>query len=444
MRHLNMAIAVLMLAALALVGCDKSVEPKLDPAPAGSNTLDLAAMETSLWPPHPQPAPSPLVTVSVGSDGVEFWPYTASDFSGNPKDPINLIFFGKADPLDVRAALLSLDGDRSSLGMPPVPPFNAVWEDDIEGDIQASYGTICGWTPGAIQLVCGDYSTIRFHLRLFKVGAWTIGGAHFEVLVPGTTTHQVLSWELAEQFVIGDMMRSGLLDSGLPLIPTDQINESPYLAIPAVIYNGLPVELRGLIGGPLGDVTEDVPIASDGHATIANLALRVMGAPAFKQLEFVVQFGQVVPKPFCSSGPYDYVYVSGPITLTEAIEFTGEGNYEATFHANGELTVTPVNPMTGDPIAEPFTAQVREFHHAVFSHGVASGTSIRYQGLRPFEAAGSGWFFERFRVSSRGGNGYQLIVRCEPTVDATENLIAAAGAVDVDGNSAAKAIVGIK
>lgn len=444
MKHLNIAIAVLMLAALALMGCDKALDPKLDPAATSNSAPDLASMETSLWPHHSEPAPSPLVTVSVGSDAVEFWPYTASDFSGNPKDPINLIFFGKADPLDVRAALMSLDGDRSSLGMPPIPPFNAVWEDDIEGDIQASYGTAYGWTPGAIQLVCGDYSTIRFHLRLFKVGDWTLGGAHFEVLIPGTTTHQVLSWELAEQFVVGDMMRSGLLVPNLPLIPTDQINESPYQTIPAVIYNGLPVELRGLIGGPLGDVTEDVPIASNGRATIANLAERVPGPAAMKHKDFVVQFGQVVPKPFCSSGPYDYVYVNGPITLSETIEFTGQGTYEATFHAKGELSVTPVNPMTGEPIGEPFTAQVREFHHAVFSHGVASGSSIRYQGLRPFDAPGSGWFFERFRVSSRGGDGYQLIVRCQPSEDATQDVIAAAGSVEIDGNSTAKAIVAIR
>ena len=414
MKQFSYAIMLLLLSAMVLVGCDKSVEPNLDPMAAGDLQPDLASLQAANWPHSSSPAPSPLVTVPVGEKSLEFWPYTASDYSGNPKDPINLIFMGKADPRDIRAALLALDGDRSALGMPPMPPFNSVWEDDIEGDIQASYASNGGWTSGAIQLVCGDYSQIRFHLRLFKAGDWTLGGVHFEVLIPGTTTHQVLSWELAEQFVLGDIMRTGLLDPDMPMIPTDQINESPYHAIPAIIYNGLPVELRGLIGGPLGNVTEDVPIASDGHSVVLNLASRIEAESTITNKQYVVQFDQVVPKPFCSSGPYDYVYVNGPITIAETIEFSADGNYQATFHAEGELSVTPVNPMTGEPTAEPYTARVWETHNSVYSKGVASGASLRYQALMPFTAPGSGWFFERFRVSSNGGNGYQLITQCEP------------------------------
>jgi hypothetical protein len=420
---------------MVLVGCDKSVEPNPDLTAAGDLQPDLIGLQSACWPGHHVPVPSPLVTVPFGGKSLEFWPYTASDYSGNPKDPINLIFIGKADPRDIRAALLMLDGDRSALGMPPMPPFNSVWEDDIEGDIQATYASNCRWTSGAIQLVCGDYSQIRFHLRLFKAGDWTLGGVHFEVLIPGTTTHQVLSWELAEQFVLGDIMRTGLLDPNVPMIPTDQINEAPYSAIPAVVYNGLPVELRGLIGGPLGDVTEDVPIASDGHSMVLNLASRVTAQPTITNKQFVVQFGQVVPKPFCSSGPYDYVYVSGPITLTEKIEFSAGGNYQAAFQAEGELTVTPVNPMTGEPIADPFTAHVWETHNSEYCRGVASGASLRYQALMPFTVPGSGWFFERFRVSSNGGNGYQLITRCEPTQMISPALVAGSGEVDVEGDS---------
>ena len=444
MKHLSPTLTILALIALALVGCDKSVEPNLDQSAMEPQNPDLASLQSAYWPRQGTPAPSPLVTVSAGEESLEFWPYTASDFSGTPKDPINLIFIGQADPLEIRAALLSLDGDRSALGMPPMPPFNSVWHDDIEGDIQATYATGSQWAPGAIQLVCGDYSQIRFHLRLFKAGAWTLGGVHFEVLIPGTTTHQVLSWELAEQFVMGDIMRTGLLDPDVPMIPTDQINEAPYGAIPAIIYNGLPVELRGLIGGPLGDVTEDVPIVNDGHTAILNLASAVVAEPSIRNNQFVVQFGQVVPKPFCSSGPYDYVYVSGPITLTEEIEYADEGTYTASFHAEGELSVTPVNPMTGEPIAEPYTARVWETHSSVYSKGVISGASLRYQALMPFSASGSGWFFERFRASSNGGNGYQLLTRCEPTQMISSALVAGSGEVDVEGNSETRSMVSFR
>ncbi|MEW5797272.1 MAG: hypothetical protein AB1772_13070 [Candidatus Zixiibacteriota bacterium] len=444
MKHLSVVITLLLLAGIGLVSCDKSVEPIMEPSPADGITPDMASLRAAPWPRASAAAPGPLVTVSVGENELEFWPYTASDFSGTPKDPINLIFFGQASPLDIRAALLALNGDRSALGLPPVPPFNAVWEDDIEGDIQASYGSPCGWTPGAIQLVCGDYYSIRFHLRLFKVGDWTLGGVHFEVLIPGTTTHQVLSWELAEQFVIGDIIRSGLLNGVVPMIPAGQINEAPFGAIPAIIYNGLPVELRGLIGGPLGDVAGDVPIANDGNAFVLNLASHAEAPAHVKDHQFVVQFDQVVPKPFCSSGPYDYVYVYGPITLRETIAFTAWGTYEATFYAEGELSVTPVNPMTGEPIGEPYTAQVRETHHAVYSNGVESGISLRYQGLFPSTAPGAGWFFERFRISSRGGNGYQIIVRCQPTESVSDEVVAAASEIDLESGVAAKALIDIK
>jgi hypothetical protein len=444
MKHLSYAIMLLLLAAMGLVGCDKSIEPKLDQASMGTLEPDLAALQAASWPRQSMPAPSPLVTVAVGEQSLEFWPYTAADYSGTPKDPINLIFIGKADPLDIRAALLALDGDRSALGMPPMPPFNSVWEDDIEGDVQSTYASNCDWTPGAIQLICGDYSQIRFHLRLFKAGAWTLGGVHFEVLIPGTTTHQILSWELAEQFVMGDIMRTGLLDQDVPMIPTDQINESPYQAIPAIVYNGLPPELRGLIGGPLGDVSEDVPIANDGHSVILNLASRIQAAPTVTNKEYVVQFDQVVPKPFCSLEPSGYVYVYGPITITEMIEFSAGGNYQATFHAKGELSVTPVNPVTGEPLAEPYTARVWETHNSVFNKGVASGASLRYQALTPFSVPGSGWFFERFRVSSNGGNGYQLITRCEPTQMISPALVGGSGEVDVEGDSETVSVVSFR
>lgn len=441
MRHLNVIIVLFLLAGIVLIGCDKATEPITGAVVEPDSAPDLQSLQAAQWPACSRNAPAPLVSVSVGTESVEFWPYTGSDLTSNPKDPINLVFFGKADPRDIRAALLSLDGDRSSLGLPPMPPFNATWQDDIEGDIQATYGRNCGWSAGAIQLVCGDYSSIRFHLRLFRVGNWTLGGVHFEVLVPGTTTHQVLSWELAEQFVMGDLMRSGLLDPSLPMIPTGQLNESPFRTIPAVIYNGLPVELRGLIGGPLGDVTEDVAIANDGYTAVLNLSSRVSAEPSVTHNSFVVQFGQVVPKPFCSSGPYDYVYVTGPITLTQTVEFTARGNYSASFYAEGELSVTPVDPMTGQPTAEPFTARVREFHNAELGRNFASGSSLRYQDLHPFGTPGSGWFFERFRVGSMWGNGYQLVTRCEPSQAPSQSEIASAGSVEMDDNTAVGAMV---
>ena len=76
----------------------------------------------------------------------------------------------------------------------------------------------------------------------------TLGNAHFELLIPGTTDHQVLSWELAEQLVTVDMVRSGLLAAAPG--STAPINAAPgFRQIPAEIYNLLPAELRAASAG---------------------------------------------------------------------------------------------------------------------------------------------------------------------------------------------------
>ena len=124
---------------------------------------------------------------------------------------------GDADPAGIRAALMALDGDRSAFGLPNASPFNERWGDAI-GDVQTSYAGSSGWTGSVIQLRLGEYAPLRVHLRLFRTGApfsaggtWTLGAAHFEVLIPGTADHQVLSWMVARQIITADLVRSGLL-----------------------------------------------------------------------------------------------------------------------------------------------------------------------------------------------------------------------------------------
>src|SRR6187402_3050629 len=132
--------------------------------------------------------PTGLVPIDVGGGGTAtIWPYTGESLNGVPSDPINLVFLGKADPVRIRAALLALDGDRTAFGLP---------------DVQTAYTDGPGWSGSIIQLQLGSYGPVRTHLRLFRTGiadgsggAVTLGAAHFEVLIPGTTSHQVLSWE---------------------------------------------------------------------------------------------------------------------------------------------------------------------------------------------------------------------------------------------------------
>jgi hypothetical protein len=356
-------------------------------------------------------APGPLVTVQAGSKALNFWPYTGANFSGEPQDPINVVFVGKADPRDIRAALLALDGDRSALGFPAAPPFNARWDDAI-GDVQTGYGAPVGWTGGAIQLACGDYGPLRFHLRLFRMGEWTVGNAHFELLIPGTTDHQVLSWEVAEQFVMADFLRSGLLDQYSPVVPSGPINEPNFRVIPAQIYNLLPPEVRGLIGGPAGQVEADVPIGSDGVAAVFQLAGGVPRKAERRTQNMTITFDQTVPKPFCASGPYDYVYVTGDVNLRQTTNLSGFGSFQMTFWAEGSLHVQPVNPLTGEPVGEPMTAIVREHHSAQLGDRYANAASWVFQQLSPSGDPASGSIFRRLFVGESGMTCFREMETC--------------------------------
>jgi hypothetical protein len=407
---LHNSLFALFLAALFFllwVGCSQTNGPQ---SVAQTEDEVLRDIERQSCSPDPCLPPTELVTVGVGDDLLEFWPYTGVDFSATPQDPINLIFYGKADPRDIMSALLSLDGDRSAFGFPPVAPFNLTWSDAI-GDMQAGYGNN-DWTGSAVQLALGSYEEPRFHIRLFKMGDWTVANAHFEVLIPGTADHQVLSWELAEQLIITDFMRSGLLDETMPVIPTLGINLPNFREIPVLIYNGLPVELRMLIGCPLNNVASPVPIPSDGHAVILNLADKVDWQTDTRVKDFVLYYDQVFPRPFCSLGEYDYVYVTGPVHLRQTVRFDRHGVYSLTFNASGSLEVTPFDPITGQPTGESLTAKVKQRHRGLLSDSRCNADGMIFQIIMPVDEPGGGWYYNRLRVNTTGNNFFQNRTNC--------------------------------
>lgn len=399
-------LAVLLLIVAVVTGCSESTAPTGQDQP-GDEVFNK--LESQLCPLPNNSAPAGLVTVSVGDKSLEFWPYTGENFSGTPQDPINLIFYGKVDPREIMAALMSLDGDRTAYGFPNEPPFNQTWSDAV-GFVQASYGTGYGWVGGAVQLACGDYGPIRFHIRLFRMGDWTVGNAHFEMLIPGTSDHQVLSWELAEQLVIADFMRSGLLDPNMPIIPVGQINQGPFRGIPYYIYNDLPPELKAIVGGP-ETVTDSAMIPSDGQAVILNVAGSVPVPADVRTSEFDLDYDIVMPKPFCSQGDYDYVYVQGPVHLQQRVWVTRNGIYNMTFFAQGQLFVTPINPMTGQPSGETYTANVRERYSAFLSDKDARAESMMFQILIPGLDDVS-WIYKKLIIKQIGHDGYLALQHC--------------------------------
>jgi hypothetical protein len=420
----GLAGAVLVvLVSLALGACGKKpVTGSAVSALARDGGLELSsAPEGSDVQSQSVAPPSGLATVVDGGESLTLWPYTGTSFDGTGSDPVNLIFAGEADPVAVRDALLSLDGNRTALGFPPVPPFDARWSDCV-GDAQTSYAEGDGWTGSAIQLQLGSYAPLRVHLRLFRVGkpygaggtgAWTVGAAHFEVLIPGTADHQVLSWELAEQIVAADLARSGLLDPANPVSSTAALNSAPsFREIPGFIYNALPAELTGLVGGPAQPAAGGVPISNDGRATVLHLAKRAPRAGA-RHESFTIHYDQVVPRPLCSAGPTDWIRVRGPVEFekTAGVDDSGRYFFDATY--SGRLVATPVD-ITVDPPAlagEPFEALVTERQQ-----GETGPRGSRVHAFTRRLVPGNGgseFVFTRLDVGTIGGNRFELQTRCQ-------------------------------
>jgi hypothetical protein len=169
-----------------LAACVESAAPELEEAaPAGAVFV--------------QP-PAAMVSVALpGTGSLTLWPFTTAELA-TPSDPINLIFTGAADPVQIRAALMALDGSRQAV-LPPMlqayyhalPVLQCRWRDAMGGH-QAAAASPAGWTASTVHLECGDYDRLRFHLRIFRVGRVTVANAHCETVIPGTTGHEVLSW----------------------------------------------------------------------------------------------------------------------------------------------------------------------------------------------------------------------------------------------------------
>lgn len=353
-------ILLLVLAALVALGIAGCSDDPVAPGEDGTTDPFDAAVDKGIPVIDRQGGvpPAGLVTFAAGGRVVECWPYTGTALDGEPSDPVSLVLVGEADPVSIREALLALDGDRTAFGFPPVYPFDQPWNDCIGGSAQATWAADTGWTGGIIQLAVGGFEPLRFHLRLFPVDdGLTLAAAHFEVLVTGTTDHQVLSWELAEQLVVADLMRAGILAA--PPAATDIITAAPsFRVIPAMIYNMLPPELITLTGGPLAPVTEDVPLGNDGRATVVTLAGLPAPRPCSVALTHTAVFDQFVPRPYCSTGPADWLQVTGDVVFEAAVTVDSDGRYDVQTGYRGRLTVVPVNPATGEILAASFPARV--------------------------------------------------------------------------------------
>ncbi len=356
--------------------------------PLAVGVLALLPAVTLAWGHRPAP-PADTVTLPAALGSIDLWPYTGTDFSGEPSDPVNL-FFANVDPRAVRQALMALDGDRTSSPIPggpsypPAPPFDCTWRDAM-GYEQTSWAETEGWVGSEIQLVCIDPAApfgnpFRFHLRLFRQGSLTVGAAHFELLIPGTAEHEVLGWDFARDFVTFDTLRGGVLASPSPvgLIPAGYFREIRYpvykplydaaqAPTPAgvglkmlLVQLGLPVFPTPLPVGPV-----PIPTTGYGFALVPDFVF----APVAERIrtEYVANYDVVAPKPFCNPTGSEYVRLQGRLRFDLGVRGDESGNFLRTYDIKGRLQVTPWNPITNVPVGKPSPAKIREQHAAVLT-----------------------------------------------------------------------------
>lgn len=394
-------IAALSLAATLIACSDNSPASLQEPEP------DVRAARLA------DAAPAPLAGITVGGTTMPVFPYLVDDLTSTPRDPVNLVFTGLADPRAIRATLMSLDGNRTG----PFAPFDCTWNDAV-GGLQAAWSEAEGWSGSAIQLECGAYGPVRFHLRFFQADQVTLGGAHFEFLIPGTSDHQVVSWELAEQLVTYDLARAGVL--GAAPGSTGPLNAAPWFrTIPGFLYD-LAVgsdPAFGFLLGQLGMVNlanGDKGIPTDGMATVLTLATSAPLVAATAHQDFEVPFGQLIPKPFCLEGaPSSYLHVAGPVRLTLESLQAANGTFDQRMTARGRLTLTPWNPATNSPAGESYQAEVSEFQNARIDHRGASIHGIQQQHEIPTGAPGRGRLQIQLKVGSQGVPQFSRQVHCK-------------------------------
>lgn len=391
-----------VLAVLALSGLIAACATDVT-APADGYAPEDAAYTLS------PPAPAGLASVAYGGATLHLWPFTGEKLEGTPADPMNLILTGEVDVVSLRSALMSLDGDRSAYGVPNVPPFNCTWT-DAYGGVQTSYSDAEGWVANPVQLQCGTFGPVRFHVRLFEAGPWVLGGAHFELNVPGTTEHEILDWEVAEQLVALDLMRAGATPIGAEFI----YPAPSYRAILKDVFNLVLLtapDLLAALNYPLAPQAVDFPLPTDGLATVLHMATRPPIVPGVWVNSFTITWdGSILfERPFCSAGYYDVVTLVGPVYFEQRTSVSATGELYTYQTASGELTATPFDVFT-NTFGEPFRARVRESQEASVGPAGSKTQTIAQQSAVP--PVMNGAYMTHLTTSPNGGAHFTVREQC--------------------------------
>jgi hypothetical protein len=155
-----------------------------------------------------------------------------------------------------------------------------------------------------------------------------------------------------------------------------------------------------------------VDIATDGRATRFELGGPADPAPGTEQ-QFVVQFDQVIPRPFCAAGP-EFLHVQGPVELHKTVRVTPAGALRSEFLAQGRLRLTPVDPSTGAPSGETYEAEVKDHQVARFDDDGGQVSGLATQMELPQDVSGRGRKSVRLKVGPGSVTLSDQDIDCRP------------------------------
>jgi hypothetical protein len=183
----------------------------------------------------------------------------------------------------------------------------------------------------------------------------------------------VLSWDLARDFVAYDAWRSGQLKAAPSAVS---------LTAPGTFRSVRRLVYLSLVGAGAGDflvslglklpASGDVPIPTSGQATALVAQIETPHERTRETSSTRVSYSIVIPKPFCATGPYDFVKLEGPVELSITVATHSSGRYDRTHTVGGTLQVTPMtptSPTTFVAAGEPVEALVFEVHRAMLDDG---------------------------------------------------------------------------
>jgi hypothetical protein len=128
----------------------------------------------------------------------------------------------------------------------------------------------------------------------------------------------------------------------------------------------------------------------------------------------VLNYNQVIPKPFCAAN-VPYVYVSGPVTLSQTDGLGQGGEYWMEFTAEGTLSVTPIDLATGQPdFSRTYSASIQQKHRARFWNDHFSIAADKLQMEIPPSGPDRGRFTSSLRLGSQGQTAFRAQEVCLP------------------------------